>query len=77
MNGKFECIDIYGSTIGIYEYSPNQKLKIYDLIKGIFEYISCNHQIHEYNHSSSVLLSSESWQIGYFDWFPLPWHRLF
>ena len=60
MNGKFECIDNYGTTIGICQYSPNQKHKIYDLIKGIFEYISCNYQIHEYNHSSSVLLSSES-----------------
>ena len=60
MNGKFECIDNYGKTIGICQYLPNQKHKIYDLFNGIFEYISCNHQIHEYNHSSSVLLSSES-----------------
>ena len=67
MNGKFECIDNYGTTIGICQYSPNQKHKIYDLFNGIFEYISCNHQIHEYNPLSSGSVYSESCQIGYFD----------
>ena len=40
MHGKFEYTDIYSTSIGIYNHSPNQKHKIYDLIKGIFEYMS-------------------------------------
>ena len=67
MDRKFEYTDIHGTNIGKYKYSPYRKLEIYDLIKGIFEYLSCNHQIHECNHSSFVLLSSEFCQIDYLD----------
>ena len=71
MHGIFEYTEIYGTTIGICKYSPNQKHKIYDLIEGIFEYISCNHQTHKCDHPSSVSFYSVSCQIGYFDWFLL------
>ncbi len=64
MHRIFEYTDIYSTTIGIYKYSPYQKLKIYDLFNGIFEYTSCNHQTHKCDHPSSVSFYPELCQLG-------------